>query len=522
MGLKRELGVFHLTFASITGMIGSGWLFGAFYAASIAGPASIISWIIGALMIMVLALVYAELSVRIPKTGAAAIFPQYTHGKMTTALNGWSLFMGYVSTPPLEMIAAITYLNFITGKLVNSNGFLTPLGMLLSVVFLVLFFVINSIGISRVARFNSGISLLKVIIPLTAVIALTVTFFSVSNFTAGSFNPYGMKAIFSAIPSAGIAFSFLGFRQAVELAGESKNPEKTLPVAIILSVLIATVIYIAVQIAFIGSFQWNGLTVGNWSSIASSQYTRGPLLVLASSLGIAWLAVLLLGDGVISPLGTGNIYQTSTARVAYALGEMGYFPKIFTKLNRFGVPFLALLFDFLIMVIFILPFPSWQSLVSINSGMSILAYATGPLSLMILRKKGESAGFRVPIIQIISPIAFISAILLIYWSGYPYTLYMSIISLVGLVPFLISIKRLNATWKDVRGGIWFLLMLVTIPVISYFGSYGTGIIAFPLDVVTVIIASLAIYFVGLAFNNPSDSMNPQETVGIEEVIAEPA
>lgn len=186
--------------------------------------------------------------------------------------------------------------------------------------------------------------------------------------------------------------------------------------------MIATVIYIAVQIAFIGSFQWNGLTVGNWSSITSSEYTRGPLLVLASSLGIAWLAVLLLGDGVISPLGTGNIYQTSTARVANALGEMGYFPKIFTKLNRFGVPFLALLFDFLIMVIFILPFPSWQSLVSINSGMSILAYATGQLSLMILRKKGESTLFRVPVIQIISPIAFISAILLIYWSGYPYTL----------------------------------------------------------------------------------------------------
>lgn len=74
---------------------------------------------------------------------------------------------------------------------------------------------------------------------------------------------------------------------------------------------------------------------------------------------------------------------------------------------------------------------------------------------------------------------------------------MGIISLVGLVPFLISIKRLNATWKDVKGGIWFLLMLIAIPVISYLGSYGTGIIAFPLDVVTVIIASLAIYFVGL-------------------------
>ncbi len=401
MGLKRELGIFHLTFASIRGMIGSGWLFGAFYAASIAVPASVISWIIGALMIMVLALVYAELSLRIPKTGAAAIFPQYTHGKMTTALNGWSLFMVYVSTPPLEMIAALTYLNFLTGKLVSASGFLTPLGMLMSVVFLVLFFVVNSIGISRVAKFNSGISLIKVIIPLTAVIALIITFFSLSNFTIGLFDPYGMKAVFSAIPSAGIAFSFLGFRQAVELAGEPKNPEKNLPVSIILSVVIATIIYTDVQVAFIESFQWNGLIPGNWSSIASSQYTKGPLLVLASSLGITWLAVILPGDGVISPVGTGNIYQTSTARVEYALGEMGYFPKIFTKLNRFGVPFMALLFDLILMIIFMLPFPSWQSLVSINSGMSILAYATGLLSLAIIRKKSETNGFRVPLLRAI-------------------------------------------------------------------------------------------------------------------------
>jgi len=134
----------------------------------------------------------------------------------------------------------------------------------------------------------------------------------------------------------------------------------------------------------------------------------------------------------------------------------------------------------------ILPFPSWQSLVSINSGMSILAYATGPLSLMILRKREESSGFRVPLIQIISPIAFISAILLIYWSGYPYTLHMTVISLVGLVPFLISLKRLKATWKDIKGGIWFLLMLATIPVIPYLGSYGIGLITFPMNIVTVI------------------------------------
>ena len=66
MALRRQLGIFHLTLASVTGMVGSGWLFGEFYASSIAGPASIFSWIIGSMMILSLALVYAELGGKIP------------------------------------------------------------------------------------------------------------------------------------------------------------------------------------------------------------------------------------------------------------------------------------------------------------------------------------------------------------------------------------------------------------------------------------------------------------------------
>jgi len=65
-------------------MIGSGWLFSAFYASSMSGPLAIISWVIGALIITTSALVYAKLSLKILTAGAAAVFPKYTHGKPTT------------------------------------------------------------------------------------------------------------------------------------------------------------------------------------------------------------------------------------------------------------------------------------------------------------------------------------------------------------------------------------------------------------------------------------------------------
>jgi len=84
MGLKKELEIWQLTFASIAGMIGSGWLISVFYASSMSGPLAIISWIIGALIITTIALVYAKLSLRIHTARAAAVFPKYTHGKLTT------------------------------------------------------------------------------------------------------------------------------------------------------------------------------------------------------------------------------------------------------------------------------------------------------------------------------------------------------------------------------------------------------------------------------------------------------
>ncbi len=110
-----------------------------------------------------------------------------------------------------------------------------------------------------------------------------------------------------AIPNAGIVFSFLGFRQAIELSGEAKNPGRTVPIAIILGLAISAAIYILVQVAFIGSMTWTGIRVGDWSALATSGFSSGPMVVLATSLGIGWLAIILLGDGVVSPLNCSHI-----------------------------------------------------------------------------------------------------------------------------------------------------------------------------------------------------------------------
>lgn len=512
MVLKRELGIFHLTLASVTGMVGSGWLFGEFYASSIAGPASVLSWIIGSMMILAIALVYAELGGKIPLGGAAARFPELTHGKSVSAINGWALFLGYVSTPPLEAVASVTYLNFITGGLINSSGNLTLTGIILSFAMLVVFFAINRFGVRAISNANSYIALVKIFIPVMTAIVLLLTFFSISNFTAGGFFAEGTESIFIAIPNAGIVFSFLGFRQAIELSGEARNPSRTVPVAIILGLAISAAIYILVQFAFIGSLTWKGISLGDWAALSSSGFSSGPMVVLATSLGLGWLALILLGDGVISPMGTAAIYETTTSRVVYALGEMGYFPRFLAKLNKYSVPSIALIFDLILMAVFLIPAPSWQNLVSLNSDLSIIAYASGPVALIVLRKLGSAspAGyFKLPAASVIAPVAYISAVLLIYWSGYPTTLYMSAVALAGLALYAYMVWKKSATVVDLRNSLWFIFTLASVPVISYLGSENLNILKFPLDIIVMALISLLFYGIGI-----NTHVSREESLGI--------
>ncbi|PYB68650.1 amino acid transporter [Thermoplasma sp. Kam2015] len=490
--MKKELGVIDLMMASVTGMIGSGWLFSAFYASSMAGPYSIFSWLVGTGIVAILALIYADLSSRVPMAGAAAGYPFLSNGTVAGSLNAWSLFLGYASTPPLEVIAAISYLSFLIPNLLNSDGLLTPAGILLAVGLLIFFFALNATGIRNTSRFNNIVSYMKIAIPIITSFFFIFTIFSIRNFTlVGTVKPEG---IFTAVPGAGIAFSFLGFRQAVELSGEAKNPQKTVPLAIILSVAVASAIYMIVQIAFIGSLQWGNIKPGDWSALANSGYSSGPMLVLASTLGLGALASVLLFDGIISPLGTSSIYQTTTARVSYRISEMGFLPKRISALNSRQVPIYALIFDLIVMILFVLPFPSWQSLVSVNSDLTIIAYMSGPVSLAIFDKYGvASKGFRLPALKILAPIGFALSVLIVYWSQYPTTLYMSIIALVGLALFVFSGKN---PLKDLSQGIYIVIILAILPVISYLGSYGIDLIPFPLDIVLTMAVALGVFYIG--------------------------
>jgi amino acid transporter len=416
-GLRREAGRNGLLFASIGGMIGSGWLFGALNAAKIAGPAAVFSWVIGGCAVLLLAFVYAELSTMFPRPGAVIFFPKLGFGLLTATIYSWINFLAYVSVPPVEAVAVVSYSNNFWPGFLGADGVLTLRGLAAAVVLMAVFLVINLLAIRLVLAVNNAITWWKLAVPALTVLVFVLVHFRGANFTQFGFAPAGVGGVLGAVSGSGIIFTFLGFRQAIELAGESADPGRNLPFAILGSVLACMLLYCGLQIAFIGALAPADLALG-WAKL-SFKGVSGPFAGLASGLGLTWLAVTLYADAAISPGGAGVIYNTTAARVIYASAEAGAFPRQLVQATARGVPTASLALSFVAGLFFLLPLPSWKLLVTYLSSIGVLAYGIGPVVLFTLRRTLPDAKrpFRLGWANVVAPAAFIISNLVVFWAG---------------------------------------------------------------------------------------------------------
>src|SRR5258708_21507043 len=177
-GLKRSVGFYGLMFVSLGSIIGSGWLLGALNAAQVAGPASILSWVLAACMLALLALTYAELGATYPVAGGAARFPYYSHGPIAGFTAGWASWLQAVFVAPIEVLAAITYVNSVgwvnqhfnmIGKMGDNAGLLNELGLVVAIVLMVVFTTINLAGAKFLSDSNVIVVIWKTAVPVLAV-----------------------------------------------------------------------------------------------------------------------------------------------------------------------------------------------------------------------------------------------------------------------------------------------------------------------------------------------------------------
>jgi amino acid transporter len=525
VGFKREIGLIGAMWASETSIIGSGWLLGAFAAANLIGGAAIIDWILGAVASIILALVFAELGAQYPVQGGTGRFPHLAFGPGAGISFGFFCYLQAVTVAPIEAFAVIHYWGYKWHSVYNaSTGNVTHLGFVMELVLMAIFTALNFLPMRIYGPFYTIVTWWKVIIPVVTIIILFTKFNGANMSAGGGFIPHGVgwKAIFGALPGASIVFAYLGFEQADQLAGEIKKPQRNLPIAIVGAILIGAAIYILLQIVFIGATPAHLLSSNGFLGIPSTDALAiAPFAAVASLAGFGWLSAILRVDAVISPGGTGAIYLTSSSRISYGLARNRYFPGLFGAVDNRGVPWFGMVVAFIAGIAFTFPFPTWHSLVSLVTGASVLMYAGAPLAMGALRLRLPEAErpFRLPFASVISPLAFIVAGLIIYWSGFEVVWKLGVAIILGYIIIgMYHSDRPEVPKINWMKSSWIAVYLLGMGIISWQGAYGpdnTGRLDFPWDILVVAVFSLAIYYWAVIWGS-------QTTEEIEQRIAEQA
>ncbi|RNG22861.1 amino acid permease [Streptomyces botrytidirepellens] len=233
--LHRSLGLWQLTLLGVSTQIGSGWLFAVLSSASVAGPAAVLSWIIGAILFVIVSLTWIELGTLFPRSGGIVRYPALSHGAFAGWVTGWGYWIGTVCLPAVEAQAVLTYLGgrYPQLHLVRIDSGTTvldwPAGILGGVALLLMFFVLNLFGVRLLAKVNTWVTVWKVVVPVATFILLFSAFEGRNFHAHGGFLPTGPGGIVHALAIGGIAFGYLGSRQVLDYGGEARNPRRDIP-----------------------------------------------------------------------------------------------------------------------------------------------------------------------------------------------------------------------------------------------------------------------------------------------------
>ncbi len=382
---------------------------------------------------------------------------------------------------------------------------------------MLVFTAINLFGVKWLARTNITIGIWKLIVPVAAPIILIAVGFRAENFTEfGGFAPYGVSGILGAISSGGIVFAFFGFRSAMDLAGEAKNPAVGVPTALIGAIVVCLGIYLLLQVALPGVIPPEHLANG-WKGITETA-PGGPFAAFATILGMSWLAWMLYSDAIISPGGTAIAYLASTSRVNYAMSMNGQIPKIFERLNRFNVPVWSLLSNFVVGMLIFLPFPGWSDMVGFISSTAVLSFAFGPIAFAVMRRQLADIDrpFRVPFGTTVAAVTFIFVGFIVYWTGWETNWKIFVVMVLGLTVFAIA----RASRRDHKDELfltetsWIWIYYSGLAVISYLGNFGGGLEVIPQGVDAILIVALSLFVFQLSLRRALTAAQVEELINL--------
>jgi len=523
--MKRTISPFALLFTSVSAILGSGWLFAAYYVAKLSGPAAIFAWIIGGVMVAVVAFVFAELCSMVPISGSSTRIPQYTHGSVVSFVFAWIIWLSYASLVPTEVQAVIQYMSFFYPQVIHQNGGLTGTGYVLATILMLVISAINIYSLRWLLRCNSALTVMKIIIPTILSIVILSLFFSphqVAHPANTKFMPFGIHGILGAITTGGIVFAFNGFKQACEMAGEAKRPHITLPFAIIGSIVVCLVVYLLLQFAFLSSVNVDNLAAG-WTHLRISG-GNDPMASIIREDHLGYLLPVLYIGAILGPLAAALMYMSSASRSLFGMSKNGHLPNIFQKLTTEGNPIFAIIVSFVLGMSLFAPLPGWDKMITFLTSLMAITYALGPICLLSLRYQAPNRHrpFKLPFATFWATLAFYICTLLTYWSGWHVISKLSIAIIIGFIVLLIHHYVINPRKKSQlhwKPSLWMWIYFIGITMISYLGNFGGGrdIIPFGWDFGLIAVFCTVVMVVAVKFKIPAEeTMAHLEDLGLDK------
>jgi APA family basic amino acid/polyamine antiporter len=434
-GLRRAVGALDLTALGIGGIIGTGIFVIIGEAIGDSGPAIVLSFVLAAITCVFSALSYAELASTIPISGSAYSYAYATLGEIVAWIIGWDLLIEYGFSVATVSVGWGGYVKDLLDSVFGvalPNAIAQPPGEggvvnLPAVVLVVAIMTLLLLGVRQSARTNTAMVVFKLTVLAFFVIA-GLTAFTGSHFTP--FAPEGFSGISNA--AALIFFAYIGF-DAVSTAGaEAREPKRDLPIAVVGSLLIATVIYIAVAITAVG--------LAPADKLAGSEAPLTDALRSGAGLG-SWAGDLLSLGALVAISSVVLTFFYGQTRIFYSMSRDGLVPTFFTRLTSRRTPARITIPVGILTAIgaAVIPLKDLAELINIGTLFAFVLVNAGVIYLRRTEPDLER-GFRTPLVP---------------W--FP---------LIGIALCIYLMTKLQqATWW--RFGIWMVIGLIVYALYSY-------------------------------------------------------
>ena len=406
--LKQTLGAFDLILLGVGAIVGTGiFILPGTVAATHAGPGIVFSFIIAAIVCGLAGMCYSEFSSSVPVTGSAYTYGYIVFGEIVAWLVGWALLLEYGLAVAAVATGWSSYLNAllagfhislptaISGSFNPSAGTYINLPAIV-IIFVTAFFL--TLGIKESTRLNSIMVFLKVAVIL---LFIGVGVFYVEPTNWQPFLPFGVSGMLSG--AALVFFAYLGFDAVSSAAEEVKNPQRNMPIGIIGSLLLCTILYVAVSLVLTGMVPYTELNVSD------------PVSYVMQLVHQDWIAGIISLGAVLGMMTVILVMSYGGTRLLYALGRDGLLPKSMAELSpKFKTP-VKNTWVFAILVALCAGFVPLAKLTELVNMGTLVAFTIVSIGVIYLRKNKTipTGGFKVPFFPVLPILSFLMCLFLI-------------------------------------------------------------------------------------------------------------